>query len=63
MTTSPSYNTLKTPELKGMAMKFATSSTVLHRQAYTRIVKILASRLKASPKKIRRQARTKHWVN
>jgi hypothetical protein len=55
-------NTTKTPELKTMAMKFATSATVAHREYYTKIVKALASRLKANPKKVRRQARTQFWA-
>lgn len=56
-----SISQLSTVDLKDMAMKLSGSPTTGHKQTFTKVVKTLASRLKASPKKIRRQARTKFW--
>lgn len=52
----------KTGILKGYAMEAARGKAPTD-VSYTAVVRILASRLKADPKKIRRQARTQFWKN
>lgn len=56
---APNPNQLKTDTLKEVAMAIASGAESRH--SYTEVVKVLARRLKASPKKVRRQARTQFW--
>jgi hypothetical protein len=51
---------ISTETLKDYAME-AAHGIAPSDVSYTAVVRILASRLKADPKKIRRQARTKFW--
>jgi hypothetical protein len=50
-----------TDQLKKYAMSAARGGKYNSNLSYTEVVKTLARRLKANPKKIRRQARTQFW--
>jgi hypothetical protein len=61
-TMTTNANTIPTAVLKRAATVMANGGTVVPSTlTYTEVVKVLARRLKASPKKVRRQARTKFW--
>lgn len=53
---------IATPILKGYAMEAAKGKAPPDVD-YTKVVRILASRLRSNPKKVRRQARTQFWAS
>jgi hypothetical protein len=57
--TTKTVSKMPTPELKSIAMTAAAGKKTT--VPYTDVIRTLASRLKADPKKIRRQARDQFW--